>query len=409
MKTDFRSTRLLPLTLVMIYVTVTSCTVEPEPEKNITNNGSNGTPGKTFTPDEVANYLVLKNATKISGAIPQASGGNAQINSKDTIYLVKDVPFGKRIEVKHDGSPEITGFYVSVLNSSFYFDAPAVQEESQETTDVFFLYLEDPDGMVFPFSFPVVILPHVNGIPVKKFIRVITIEDPKAEEVCSPLGPAPSCFEDSVTGETVCQCATVCWYWIWEFTVVEDNTGDIHAAYAPGMFINNPLFTHGGCCWLGISIPAKHDPYCVPANPEYQSVVVDDVYYVRYFEALDLFDNGMYERYTYSETKNYSPDETNYCSGEVGYLVDRGASEESGLHNFSKTSDRISFTSTWSRNPDDPTLPGESWSIASGNLVYTCNNLIISFPYNGGKWSVVYRRSAVDFNPLESYFPEYYE
>ncbi len=407
MKSTNRFLKMLVMLTMSTSMFVVSCENEVEPEqanKGIPNNTS-----RTFTADELSDYLILKNSTKIIGLPPQPSGGNLQINSKDTIYLVKGMAFGSRVEVKHDESHEITGFYVAVSNSSFYFDVPIIEAESQETSDVFFLYLEDVDGMDFPFSFEVTILPHVNGLPIKKFVRVVTKEDPEDEKTCLPVGPIPNCLMQDSTGQS-CNSSTY-WTWIWESTLVEDNTGDIHTAYAPAMFINVSPFQHGGCCWNNISMPAKYDPYCVSGNPEYFELTVDDVYYVRYFEALHLFEDGKYLRQTRHATKNYVPDSSNYCTGQAGYRVDEDFSGEYGTHDFSPDANYINLAVTSHLDLLDPkSKAGAGWPLLSGELFYTCHYLVISYPFNGEKWSVVYQaRSQYDPSDLDKFFPSYWD
>lgn len=372
-----------------------SCEKEVEPDVNHGGNNSQGSEStpEAFTADEISDHLVLKNASRITGVPPLPSGGNVLINSSDTIYSVRGTSLGSRVEIMHNGLYDISGFYVAVSNSSFYFDVPVVEEESRDKTDVFIFYIDDVEGMDFPYSFEAAILPHVNGIPVKKFVRVVTIEDPEDEERCVPTA----------------SCNIDCMDWIWEFTTVKDKTGDIHTAYAPGMFIQLSPFDHGGCCWNNISMPAKYDPYCVPGNPEFVPVIVDDQYYVRYFESLHLFSDGTYERFMDNADKHYAPDSSNYCSAEVGYVVNRKGTRETGNQSYSSGSDVIYFTVTSRENPIDGTSTTSGWGLYGGQFLYTCHSLIIIQMFNGEEWSTVYRRRAVNFNPIVTYTPEYYE
>jgi hypothetical protein len=409
MNVSSKNISLLSMLFLIGLLWMAACESDLEPDDGQINNPNNPGNPAAFDPDKAAEALVLKDARKISGGLPLApSSGPLKINIEDTIYVVKGFPFGARVVVKHDGLHDISGFFIGVENSSFYYDVPVIEAESQDSTVVIFINLDHINGLDWDFPFPITLLPHVDGIPIKKFIRVIKQEDAEDEEVCSPLTPAPQCFYDE-NNVLVCPCESGCWYWIWEFTVVEDATGDIHTAYAPGMFIENPEFQHGGCCWNGISTPAKYDPYCVSGNPEYHLLTVDDVYYVRHFEALDLFDNNVYERWTRHEDKNYHTDSSNYCTGEAGYIVDSKFTKENGKHDFTPGARQIKLTATGSYNALDSSEPSANWLASSGEISYTCHSLIISFPFNGEKWSTIYRKSMIDFNPLETYFPEYYE
>ncbi len=379
--------------VLMIF---TSCEKEVDPEPSATGNNPPQTSpknSKTFTADELLEHLKFKNSTRQNGIAPLPAGGNVRINFKDTLYTVKGTPIGERVEVWHNGQHDITGFFVAVSNSTFYYDVPVVEEESRDNTDVFIFYMDDMDGMDFPFSFEITILPHVNGIPVKKFVRVVTLEDPE-DQNCSALGA---------------DCANDCMDWIWEFTNVTDKNGDIYNAYAPGMFIKLTPFEHGGCCWNGFSIPSKYDPYCTPGNPEYVPVIVDDQYYVRYFESLHLFSDGTYERFMDHEDKNYATDSSDYCSATVGYFVDRKGTQEKGNHSYSFQSDQIYFTVTSRLNAKDGTSTTSGWGLFGGTVLVTCHSLIITQALNGELWASVYRRRAVNWNPIVTYLPEYYE
>jgi hypothetical protein len=382
-----------------------SCQMEPEPENNNSNNGNGNNGGSTFTGDELSEFLVFKDASKISGSLPNASDGQLKISFEDTIYVVRGFPYGARVVVRHNGLYDISGFYVTVLNGSFYYDVPAVAEEAQDFTDVFYVDLQIPDNLDidYPFTVPIKIQPHgPDGIPIDEFLKDITSEDPEDEDVCLPT-TTYSCTER----EGVVTC-TSSWNWIWEFTVVEDAIGDIAEAYQPALPQELSPFQHGGCCWNGISIPAKYDPYCVSGNPEYNLITVDDAYYVRYFESLDLFDNGKYERYTYHATHNYSPDSSNYCTNEAGYLYDESFTGEHGTHDFVPGAHHITLVTDTFYDGIDPSAQASGpWAPPRGELFYTCHSLMISVPVsNGTKWTHVYRLGAeVSWEEVENFFP----
>ncbi|WPP49475.1 hypothetical protein [Catalinimonas niigatensis] len=385
---------------------ITACEsdlITDDPQPNMPNTPT------VIDPDKASEYLILSDASKINGTLPDAPDGPLQISVEDTMYLVSGMPFGARLVVKHDGQQDISGFYIGVLNSSFYYDVPVVAAESGDSTEVLYINIGDAGGIDWG-EFPIEILPHGPGnLPFKKFIRQVKVESPKDEDTCSPLTPAPTCYydEDSVY---YCHYLGGIQSWIWEFTVVEDATGDIHTAYAPFMFLNTPVFKHGGCCWNGNSIPAKEDPYCVPGNPEFREITVEDAYYVRYWEYLDLFDNNTYRRRLRHETNNYSTDSSNYCSGEAGYITNRSHIRENGTHDFSLGDDDIHFKRDYLYDFNDPENQYNFWTASNGSIFYTCRSLIISYIINGEKWSVVYKRNLRRDGIVEDFFePEFYE
>jgi hypothetical protein len=402
MKMHVRILMFLSIVLTNSFVFV-SC--ESDLETIDDNQLSNPNNPSILDPDEVSDYLVLTDASKIPGNLPAASNGELKISFKDTIYVVKGFPYGARVVVRHDGLYDISGFYVAVSNGSFYYDVPIIAAEAQNSADVFYIDLQIPDDVEidYPFTVPIKIQPHgPDGIPIDEFIKNITSEDPDDENVCLPT-TTYSC----ITREGALICTSP-WNWIWEFSVTEDATGDIPEAYQPGLPQELSPFQHGGCCWNGISTPAKYDPYCVSGNPEYNLITVDDAYYVRYFESLDLFDNGKYERYTFHATHNYDPDSSNYCTGEAGYQYNESFTYEHGTHDFAPGADRIKLAIDTIHNGIDPSAQASNpWAPPVGELFYTCHSLMISVPINNGaKWTYVYRLGAeVSFEELENFFP----
>ncbi len=405
---------LLSLLGLSALLWATSCEPDLEPDQNQPYNPTNPNNPVTLAPDEASELLLLTDAIKITGDLPAAPEGPLQISVEDTIYLISGRSFGTRLVVRYDGQQEISGFYVGIPNSSFYYDVPVVVAESGDSTEVLYINMKDAGGLDWdgldwePFT--IEILPHGPGnLPFKKFIRKLKVEKPKAKDPCSPLVAPPECYSD-IYGNRVCDYVGGAYSWIWEFTVAEDASGDIYTAYAPFMFLNIPPFKHGGCCWNGFSEPSKYDPYCVPGNPEYHEVTVDNAYFVRYFERLDLFDDNTYERSLRTETSNYNTDSSNYCLGEAGYSTRDHYTEEHGTHNFASGKKTINFTRLdyHSTNNEDGTYL--LWAANDGEIFYTCHTLIISYIFQGEKWSDVYKRNFRSGLGMESnMYPEFYD
>lgn len=357
--------------------------VDPDDENNAAN----------FSADQLSEFLVLDGASKIVQNLKGAPDGKLKISVKDTMYVVKGLQYGARVAIKHNGTQEIRGIYIGVSGSSFYYDAPA-SAEGQDSTETIYIHLEIPGNANYPLTVPIKIQPYgPDGEPLDEFERWITIEDPDDEDVCDPT-VTQTCTNRE--GQLICNSP---WSWVWEATLTENLSGDIHTAYAPALFQNQNAFQHGGCCWNGISIPAKYDPYCVSGNPEYFEVTVDDAYYVRYFEFMDLFDNGKFERYMRSANKIYVPDSSNYCSGVAGYFVDDNFTLYQGEHDFTPGADNIRLTTQ---------SGGSGWAMNGGELIYTCHSLIISFGREE-RYIVIYRRFSGDIDEIETYLPEFYE
>lgn len=397
MKTHFSIYTLFVVFFLMAFIFITSCDAETDPDTDIPRDPGNE---DILDPDMASELLVLENFTKVTGEMPVAPNGDLKINHKDTIYIVKDFPFGARIVVKHESLNEITGFYIGVSNSSYYFDVPKSDEETEPYTSVFYLNFADINDPWIPVN----IQPHVNGVPAdefKRFVRIqnlVNIKDAVEERNCLFTQDGQQ------------------YNWLWEFTVVEDNTGDIHTAYAPNMYVDLPGFSYGGCCWCNseteecYSIPAKEDPYCLSANPEYFLVSVEDEFYARHFGALDLFDNGTFEWLTRSESNTFIPEDSDYCENIAAYLNYDNLSVAEGTHDYSPGAENIKFTVTASYDFLDPSLPGYIWNLPNGTFSFTCKNLIISQASSQGITSVVFRkRDTISVEDLWAYFPEYYD
>ncbi len=407
MKTNHHYISLLNMLLLSGLLWIVSCEPDLEPDKDH-NNPTNPNNPVAVDPDKASEFLLLDSASKIAGELPVATDGPLQISVEDTIYLVNNMPFGTRVVVKHDGQQDISGFYIGIPNSSFYYDVPVVTAESGDSTEVFYINIGDAGGLDWG-EFPIEILPHGPGnLPFKKFIRQVKVEDTKDEDVCSPLVAPPDCYND-INGNRICSYVGGLWTWMWDFTVVEDATGDIYTAYAPYMFLNVPPYKHGGCCWNGFSEPSKYDPYCVPGNRDYHEVIVDNAYYVRYFERLDLFEDNTYLRSVRDETQNYNTDSSNYCADSAGYVTSRHYVEEEGTHNFSPGNNHINFTRLYTNNFNDP-YNSTFWFVHGGEVFYTCHTLIISYIFNGEKWSEVYKRNFRSGLGMEdNMYPEFYD
>ncbi len=162
-----------------------SCeTEEPDPQNNNTGNTEEENPADDFTGDELAGFRALPGADKITGSLPQAPDFQLKINVKDTIVVMKGL-YGVRIVVRHNGVQDISGFYVAVENSSFYYDVPVEDSQAADSTDVFYIDITDDESIEYPFTISVIIQPHnPAGEPLDQFEREVEAIDPGSGTGC---------------------------------------------------------------------------------------------------------------------------------------------------------------------------------------------------------------------------------
>ena len=330
-----------------IVVCIAACSKDSEelrqdlpPKKNPPVDGSQGGGQDTIVPpsgstdaDKVSEYLRLEGASKINGSMPTATGGPLQINYQDSIFLATNLPDamkdlkvgGARIMVKHDGLYHITGFFVGVPNSSFYYDMPVISEQAGDSTDVIYIDTNFPvadfeEGL--PYSFPLVIIPHENGVPIKEFLRTLTVEDANSNGVptcpfTSPAGADPTPFR-----------------WKWEMTAVFLYDGGEVREF-PGE-PNILKYKSGGCCQpdgsstlvgnidsdtgdcYALLPPVYPDSIRTIPNPKWRNIDVEH-YFQWNFDVLEFYDDGTFYHENESEQTNYRPSLSNFCTGEAAY------------------------------------------------------------------------------------------
>jgi hypothetical protein len=350
--------------------------VDTDPKNNPAGQDDPGNPA-LIDPDEALEYLVLDSAIKIEGNLPPAPDQQLKINFKDTIYLVKDFPYGARVVVKHDGLFNIGGFFVSTTDGSFYYDLPVEGEEAQDSSDVIYLNIELPDDFQpdFPYTIPVTIQPHdQDGIPLDEFNKWLTVEDPEGSDGCPvTIVRAPA--------------------WEWEFTVGINYAGEVFQTDAPGLK-QISRYESGGCCNNdGTSTTVANDPYCTQNSIYFRSINVEH-YYKNAFELLYLFEDGTFKQWNASGQTNYRPSKSDFCNNQAAYDMVYNEYTKYGKHDFSPGADYLNIT----YDVTDPPVFGKI--IGSGEILYTCHSLILTVGREE-KWSIVYRKLVHDHDPLD--------
>ncbi|HRP56280.1 hypothetical protein [Agriterribacter sp.] len=334
-------------------------------KKTVDENADNTIPANLLDTTSLGQYLVLDQASKITGTLPASPSNMIRVNSKDTIYLLEDFASGARIEVNHYGKFEIAGFYIGVASQSYYFDIPVVKEESQDSTAVVYINFDDKglESRQSPFNVPILIQPHgPDGKPLKTFVRILTIEKPQTinsaklpMDIVSPAGASPPPF-----------------IWKWLYTEGHYSTGVLKEA--PDLWLGN-VQTTGGCCNDdGTSSTVANDPYCFEKfsdgtkNPRWRSIEVSPGIATS-FDILEFYNDGTFRHESKNLTKIYRPSYTDFCSGTTLYHYQPGNYLKYGKHDFKPGNEvlRVSYDAT------DPPVYGET--ISSGRMAYS-NHLL---------------------------------
>ena len=379
MKFKRRYFSLLSMILLSGLLWVVACESDIDPMDDDQSNNSNNNQ-VAIDPDEIAEYLMLADASKITGDLPTAPDGQLKINVKDTIYLLKGFPYGERVVIRHNGLYDISGFYVGVENSSFYYDVPVVAMEAQDSTDVIYINLGDTEGLDWKFPFPIIILPHgPDGMSWDKFVRVIKVEDPEEEPGCSITVPTDYSL-DLV-------------HWEWSYTVNVDAAGNVLHFEGKGVKKVSAYQTGGCCNDDGTNTTVANDPYCFSKysdgtpNPNWRSIDVSH-YFMWAYDILYLYNDGTFRQANTSVQTNYRPSLSDFCNNEAAYDFDINTFVKFGTHDFTPGAKYINFT----YNVTDPPVFGKN--IYGGELLYSCHNMIISFGGEGSKWHSIFRRPA---------------
>ncbi len=353
--------------VIALLLVMTACEQDIEPEKDPVNTGN-------VNPDAASEYLVFTDDTKITGSLPAATDGQLKINFSDSIYLIKDFKLGARVIVRHDGLRDVTGFFVSILNSSFYFDVPVFEEEAGDSTDVFYLNFDIPEDEIvdYPFVLPIKILPHgPDNIPLDEFDKYLTIEDPVTNK-CPITTPG---FGDV--------------QWEWDHSVLETSAGEFLQVDAPLLKRGSSLQT-GGCCDNGINSTVANNPGCFEKfsdgtpNPIWRSLVYKTYFYWA-FDYLWFYEDGTFDHFNSSVQTNYRPSLSDFCNGLPYYEYQNGDFEKSGTYQFTSP-DYVKIT----YNVTNPPVFGKT--IMSGQILYTCHKFVLTNSVEGLKKYSIYRK-----------------
>lgn len=361
---------------------------DPPPKETPPGDGNEGggqdtivSPADSLDAELILEHLSLMDATKITGEMPVVPNTPIPTDVMDTIYLTNGLPVGYRIPIRHDGMYDITGVFVGLQKGSFYYDVPVIADEAQDSTDVFYVNISDfpvADFKDFPISFPIHLMPHVNGMPIKDHIGILGIQKPNSD------GPdSPSACSITLPAGT----DPVPFFWGWEYTFVFDEFSNVIRKEATDLNKNKPYRT-GGCCnddgssssvaesascshYLTDTITGQVDTTKV--NHRWRFLDVAQQYY--FTENVGFFDDGTFKQLGFSVQTNVSLSNSDFCTNTVNYTTVDKEFPNTGTHDFSPGADYLNITY------DTSTVPRKT--LRSGEIIYSCNTLNLTYSIQG--------------------------
>lgn len=378
MKTLLQTRIILTAFMYALFVAFISCETDLDPDHPKGGNTQGGNNNGSITPDELSELLVLKDDAKITGSLPVAPDGQLKINEKDTIYLAQGFPVGERVVVRHDGRYDISGVYVGVENSPYYYDVPVIEAEEQDSTDVIYINWGDADGL--DWTFPLILQPHgPDGTPLDEFNKVVKIEIPGEDA-------------ESITVPTSFSLDLVHWEWMYSALIdPADPDGNVLQFEGKGVKKKSAYQTGGCCDDEGKSTTVANDPYCFAKysdgtpNPYWRTIDVSH-FFMWAYDILYLYDDGTFRQSNTSVQTNYRASLSDFCNNVAVYDFDINTFVKFGTHDFVPGATHIKFT----YNTTDPPVFGKN--IYGGELKYTSHSMLISFDGEVGKWYFYYKR-----------------
>lgn len=310
------------------------------------------------------------------GSVPTVVNSSlVKTNSRDTIYALPEIK--NLIRISHPKSRPVTGIYMAVKGSTFYYDVPIDEEEESDTVSVILFEIEG-GNIEIPYDIPVDITAYDdNGQPIDILERIISVEKPK-NNMCDILDD----------GDTATNDWSRTWEWCWT-TVVDQNDQPLRI-HTPGRMYYASQ-THSGCCDNSVCPVYIVDPNTKIGKWVYDSEFTVDTYYGILYEGFKFYKNGTFTRFTVERQSAVDADGTDWCNGvpklrdyldEVTYF---------GTHDYSPGDAQLRYGTTRSVCADPLGLCG--YGSRGGQVTSSCHAMIITAGVEGQKEMRMYTRT----------------
>jgi hypothetical protein len=292
----------------------TSCSDETDMDPDLPDDPIN----EKVDPDQLLDRFVIKNASKIDGTlqVPEnITGFNSKLNRiRDSLFIHQGINFRLQVKFPEKTFSNSSGFYFQISGGKKYLDIKTEDRESNDSVGVFYMDF-DPDGLEFPISFKAKIVPYsVSGAKLSTLETIVTILDPD-NKTCDLVHPKNT--------------------WRWMYTI-RDGMVEL----APGF--GERVTTHvTGCC----SVNGESINCLEHFIPESDWIRLEGIStYLINHEILEFSDSGITGALQeYVQNLNPKPEVTNFCTGDLEYLISIRDNEFWGDYTFDASSGILQF------------------------------------------------------------------
>lgn len=306
-----------------------------------------------------------------SGSAPTVANTSLlKSNSYDTIFTLPDMI--NLLRISHPQRTAVKGFYIAVSGSSFHYEVPVFEEESDTVSAIFYeIDLEELEEVLDSYNIPLEITAFDNdGVPIDVIERIVTVER-----------PGTSMCDIRIEGDTTSYDFSHAWNWEW--TVLLDHNDEPIDYFAPGKI----YFTeqdHSGCCEDKGPCPLiSVDPNTQEVSWVYHSTFSISTYYVIDQEEFMFYKDGTFTRTTGELQFALDVEGTDWCNGIPSMIHNYDAVFYYGTHDYLAGDSHLSYTTTRSICEDPLGLCG--YGSRGGNLQNSCHAMMVIAGSEGQK------------------------
>lgn len=271
-------------------------------------------------PDELLERFIVKNATVKSGtlSVPENVPNlkrEYHFHYEDSLLFVRDIDLRFVLNGPGASFGGFTHFYFQVEGGKKFLEIKPDELESNDSIGVFYMGF-DPEGLELPITFKVKIEPYGASegktTILESIVKVLDSED-KSCDLVHPINT-----------------------WRWMYTLRDGKV-----VYAPGFGERFTTFVTG-CC----NAQEERSINCLQHFiPESEWIRLEGISaYLINHEVLEFSATGITGTLQeYVQNLNPKPEESNFCTGELDYLISTRNNEFWGEYTFDASSGSLQF------------------------------------------------------------------